>query len=325
MLTGDALPIAEAISSQIGLGPVTHGPEDPGELSALLERFDGLAEVLPETKYRAIETLQSQGHIVGMTGDGINDAPSLKAAEVGIAVSTATDAAKAAASVVLTTEGLVGIVDLVENGRAVYQRILTWMINKVSRTVLKSGFVVAAFLITGRFVISAIAMLMIVLMTDFAKIALATDRVVISGKPDTWSVTAYGIQGGVIGAILVAEALFLLEAGVRYFGLSIDSPSVHTFTFFMLLMLALFSILSIRERRHFWASKPGGLLLLALGADALLGSVVAAHGLFELPSLTIAQMALVFVGSAFFALFVNDFIKLQLWNHLVTRGRHVPH
>lgn len=184
MLTGDALPVAAEISAELGLGTVARAPRLhrsegalPAETMALVENSGGFAEVFPEDKFVVVQALQAAGHVVGMTGDGVNDAPAIRQAEVGIAVSGATDVAKGAASVVLTTEGLGGIVELVRNGRAIYQRVLTWIVNKVSRTILKSGFVVVAFLVTGQFVISAMGMVLLLFMTDFAKIALATDHV----------------------------------------------------------------------------------------------------------------------------------------------------
>jgi H+-transporting ATPase len=130
---------------------------------------DGFAEVYPEDKYIVVQHLQAAGHVTGMMGDGVNDAPALRQAEVGIAVSTATDVAKGAGSVVLTEAGLTNIVTLVEQGRTIYQRILTWIINKISRTILKAAFVAIAFVVTGKFVVSAFAMLLLVFLTEFAK------------------------------------------------------------------------------------------------------------------------------------------------------------
>ena len=177
MLTGDALPVAREVARELALGEVMRIPELRAAEDASTERAadlvrgsSGFAEVFPEDKFLVVKSLQQAGHVVGMTGDGVNDAPPLKQAEVGIAVSGATDVAKGAASVVLTTEGLEGIIELVKNGRAIYQRVLIWIVNKVSRTILKAGFVVIAFLVTGKFVISALGMILLVFMTDFGTV-----------------------------------------------------------------------------------------------------------------------------------------------------------
>jgi H+-transporting ATPase len=166
---------------------------------------DGFAEVFPEDKYAVVKGLQAAGHITGMTGDGVNDAPALRQAEVGIAVSSATDVAKGAASVVLTAPGLTNIVALVEQGRTIYQRILTWIVNKISRTILKAAFVSIAFVVTGKFVVSVFAMLLLTFMTDFAKIALATDHVRSSRKPETWNIGGFVAVSVATGVAMVAE------------------------------------------------------------------------------------------------------------------------
>src|ERR1039458_766421 len=192
MLTGDALPVAMKIGKGVGLPNIRRVADlkGAGALASkqavdLLGSTDGFAEVYPEDKYTVVKHLQAAGHVTGMTGDGVNDAPALRQAEVGIAVSSATDVAKGAASVVLTQPGLTNIVALVEQGRTIYQRILTWIINKISRTILKAAFVAIVFVVTGKFVVSAFAMLLLVFMTDFAKISLATDNVRPSKKPET--------------------------------------------------------------------------------------------------------------------------------------------
>jgi H+-transporting ATPase len=167
-----------------------------------------------------------------------------------------------AASVVLTEPGLGGIVTL--EGRVVYQRILTWVINKISRTILKAGFVTVAFLATGRFVISAFGMLLLVFLTDFAKIALATDRIRWGRRPETWRGAGLIRLAVVLGVAMVVEACGLLLVGWRIFGLDGDTGALQTFTFQLLFYFALFSILSVRERRRFWASRPSGVLTLAL-------------------------------------------------------------
>jgi H+-transporting ATPase len=265
--------------------------------------------VFPDDKYFVVKCLQSAGHIVGMTGDGINDAPALHQAEVGIAVNGAADVARGAASVVLTSEGLTGIVDLVRNGRAIYQRVLTWIINKISRTILKSGFVVVAFLLTGKFVVSALGMVLLVFMTDFVKIALSTDRVRPSQKPESWNITPLATLAVVLGLIMLLEMLGLLWIGWHVFHHDSDAGELQTFTFEDLLFFALFSIVSIRERRAWWASRPSQTLSLALAADACAGLGVAAFGLGELHPLPLSETAFVAAFALFFSLLINDFFK----------------
>ncbi len=194
MLTGDALPVAKEVAEQVGLGKnivkfsdVKGLPED--ELIKTLEGNSGFAEIYPEDKYSIVKSLQRGGHIVGMTGDGVNDAPALKQAEVGIAVSNATDVAKKAASAVLTTEGLVGILDLIKTGRIIHQRIITWILNKVVKTFQITILVVLAFLLTGTYIISAFHMILLIFLTDFVTLSLSTDNVRYSEKPDSWNIT----------------------------------------------------------------------------------------------------------------------------------------
>ena len=319
MLTGDALAVASGIARGVGLSNIRH-VSDLKAASAragntavdLSADADGYAEVYPEDKYIVVQHLRAAGHVTGMTGDVINDTPALRQAEVGIAVSTATDVAKGNASVVLTSPGLANIVALVEQGRTIYQRILIWILNKISRTILNVAFVVIAFVVTGKFVITAFAMLPLVFMTDFAKISLATDNVRSSKKPETWHIGGFITVSVVLGIAMVAESLLLLCIGWSRFGLATDDHALYTFSFLTLLYMSVFSIVSARERRWFWATMPSKPLAVALVADAFAGTVLTFVGVPSLMPLPGWQMLAIFAYAMVACLVVNDALKVAM-------------
>jgi H+-transporting ATPase len=295
MLTGDAIPVASAVARQVGLGEIGVLPGGDAELIPTIDRLDGFAQVYPQDKHRVIAACQARGRIVGMT------------------MSTATDAAKAAASVVLTNEGLSGIVDVVRNGREVYERVLTWMINKVSRTVLKTGFVLAAYMLTGHLPISASAMLLVVIGTDFAKIALATDHVRPSERPDDWHVTGYAVAGAVLGVLLTLEAVAIFWGVSTQFSLPFEGARMHTLSFAVLLFLGLFSVLSMRERRRWFASNPSPALALSILAAFAAGATASIAGVPGLRALGLQPVALTALAAAAATLLVNDPVKVLLF------------
>ena len=320
MLTGDALPIAQEVAREVRLGDSIRKASDlkelirenPTEAAHLAEESDGFAEIYPEDKYTLVKSLQAKGHVAGMTGDGVNDAPALKQAEVGIAVSNATDVAKGAASVVLTSEGLSNIVDLIKIGRMIYERIITWILNKISRTILKASLIVLPFLVTGKYVISAFAMILVVFMTDFVKISLSTDNVRWSRKPNTWNLAAPVKIAVALGLLMVVESSGLLYIGAKYFGLISDDPSLNTFAFETLFYFAIFSIFVVRERGHFWNSRPSKALLTAITLDFVLATVLATVGIPGLKPLPLPVTLFVIAYSFLFSLIVNDLIKFDL-------------
>ena len=334
MLTGDALAVASEIARGVGLPNILRmadlkvvGAQPESEVIDLLTEADGFAEVYPEDKYIVVQRLQTAGHVTGMTGDGVNDAPALRQAEVGIAVSSATDVAKGAANVVLTEPGLTNIVALVEQGRTIYQRILTWIINKISRTILKAAFVAIAFVVTGKFVVSAFGMLLLVFMTDFAKIALATDNVRPSGKPETWNIGGLVTVAGAVGVAMLAEALFLLWICWSRFGLAADTNALYTFSFLTLLYFAAFSIISARERSWFWMTMPSKTLVAAIIADTLAGTVLTLAGLPGFMPLPWWQSLTIFSYAMVSCLVVNDVMKVMMskWLNLIITGRYPNH
>ncbi len=319
MLTGDALAVASEIAHEVGLPAIRRmadldaaGAQTGKEAIHLLAGADGFAEVYPEDKYIVVQQLQAAGHVTGMTGDGINDAPALRQAEVGIAVSNATDVAKGAASVVLTEPGLANIVALVDQGRTIYQRILTWIINKVSRTLLKAAFVAIAFVVTGKFVVSAFAMLLLVFMTDFAKISLATDQVRPSKQPETWNIGGFITVSVALGVAMIAEALLLLWLCWSRFDLATHDDALYTFSFLTLLYFAVFSIVSARERRWFWTTAPSKMLVAALTVEALVGTLLTLLGLPGLKPIPWWQTLTIFGYAMVSCLVVNDSIKVAM-------------
>jgi len=319
MLTGDALPVAREIGRGVGLPNIclmadlkAAGAQGGNRNVDLFGEADGVAEVFPEDKYTVVQHLQAAGHVTGMTGDGVNDAPALRQAEVGIAVSSATDVAKGAASVVLTETGLTSIVALVEQGRTVYQRVLTWIINKISRTILKSSFVAIAFVVTGKFVVSAFAMLLLVFVSDFAKISLATDNVRPSRKPETWNIGRFIIMSVVLGVAMVVETLLLLWFGWSHFDLAGNNNALDTFSFLTLLYFAVFSVVSVRERRWFWTTMPSKTFMSAIAAEALAGTVLTRVGLTGLAPLPWMQALAIFAYALVSCLIVNDVLKVWI-------------
>ncbi|VVC85450.1 plasma-membrane proton-efflux P-type ATPase [Sideroxydans sp. CL21] len=332
MLTGDALAVASEIARGVSLPNIRRMADLKSAASAgsndavdLLAGADGLAEVFPEDKYTVVKHLQAAGHVTGMTGDGVNDAPALRQAEVGIAVNTATDVAKGAASVVLTDAGLENIVALVEQGRTIYQRILTYIVNKISRTILKTGFVAIAFVVTGKFAMSAFAMLLLVFITDFAKISLATDNVRPSKRPETWNIGYLISVAAVLGTLMVAEALLALWFGWSRLGLGSNENALYTFSFLTLLYFAALSIVSARERRWFWMTMPSKLVVAAVVAETLIGTSLMFVGLPGLAPMPWWEALSIFGYAAFSCLVVNEVVKVVLikWRR-PARGAGTP-
>jgi H+-transporting ATPase len=320
ILTGDALPIAREISDQVGLGnSLVRASELKDEIAGqplnaakIAEASSGFAEVYPEDKYTIVKSLQSGGHITGMTGDGVNDAPALRQAEVGIAVSNATDVAKGAASAVLTEPGLSNIVSLVEVGRMIYQRIVTWTLNKVVKTFEVAVFIALAFLLTGYYTVSALDIVLLLFLVDFVTISLSTDRVTWSRNPERWNVSALMKTGLALGMFTLVELFGLLVIGLRYLGLSNDVASLQTYTFAALFYLGMFTVVILRERRFFWSSVPSKTLATAIAVDMVVAAALVTIGLPGLKPIPLTYLAIVFSYVTVVSLVVNDRAKHYL-------------
>ncbi|BFI73640.1 potassium-transporting ATPase ATP-binding subunit [Nanoarchaeota archaeon] len=326
MLTGDALPIAKEIGSQIGLDPnkSISGSElrkllkeNPEKANEIIDNSEIFAEIYPEDKYYIVKSLQEKKEIVGMTGDGVNDSPSLKQAEVGIAVYNATDVAKSAASVVLTVEGLQGIVDLVEIGRSVYQRVVTWTLSKINRTIEIAIFVMVLFIIyivlfhKPLYVLSPLDILLFFFIIDFQTISLATDNERGSQYPEKWNILKLVEYAGTMGIFTFSEMMLLSYIALNI--LKIDNiHQLHTFFFMAIIFFGILMPYVFRERDRFYKSRPGRAFLISSIAGLIVSSILALFGLYILTPITIYQYLIVLIYSLFFIFVVDDNIKLLL-------------
>jgi H+-transporting ATPase len=307
MLTGDNVAIAREIAGQVGLGERICAMsalknQSEQEQARILDEYDGLAEIYPEDKYRVVKLLQSRGHLVGMTGDGVNDSPALKQAEVGIAVSNSTDVAKASASIALTEPGLKVILNSIETSREIYQRMLTWVINKVTKVIQFVGLLVLGFFWLHHIVLSVLGMVLLVFANDFVTMALATDNVKTTKNPNIWNVRNITLASLVIGALLVIEGAVILFIGNEYYHMGL--VTLQTFVLLTLVFTSQFRVLIVRERGHFWSSRPGRELALSCLGTVIGFSLLGIFGII-LPPITIVQVALALGFSAIFTLAVD--------------------
>ncbi|MHB1801222.1 MAG: plasma-membrane proton-efflux P-type ATPase [Actinomycetes bacterium] len=313
MVTGDGLATAQAIAAQVGVGgraaraevlrdeQVPNGSMSP---NATVTEYDVFAEVLPEDKLALVTRLQAGGEVVGMTGDGVNDAPALRRAEVGIAVSSATDVAKAAASLVLTTSGLENVVRGVTESRRIHQRMLTYTLNKIVKTIQVAVFLSLGLLVTGQFVTTPTLVVLLLLANDFVTMSIATDRVSTPPQPQRWTV-----PGLVRAATVLAGLLVVLSFAVWWIGagIGLDLAARQTLVFVWLVFSGQATVYLVREHRHFWHSMPSRWLLGSTVADLVLVGLLAWRGWLMMP---VGLAALVVaVGTSVVYLVLGEVLK----------------
>ena len=317
MLTGDALPIAKEIARQVGVGEdvesasLLHNNKSQDESYSIIFAHSGFAEVLPEDKFTIVKNLQQHNEITGMTGDGVNDAPALKQAEVGIAVQSATDVAKQAASVILLKSGLESIINLISVGRTTHHRISNWVISKISKTLFTVLFVCAAYLLTGQFVVSPFDMVMLLFIIDFVSLALSTDIVSWSKKPESWNIKPMIRKGFLLGVLLIIEAMIWLFIVRKFFQVT-DINQLQSFGFAVLFFASVFNLIIVRTDGYFYKQKIGNILLWVLVADILLVLVLLTIGLFGFISLPIIVIISTLFYFAFCSFIVNDWVKVKV-------------
>ncbi len=280
LVTGDSASTARAIAAEIGIVGATRTAAALRAAEYDATGVGVVAEVFPEDKFRLVRGLQRHGHVVGMTGDGVNDAPALRQAEVGIAVSGATDVAKASAGIVLVSEGLSKAVDAVENGRRIYQRLLTYALNKIVKTSQAILFLGGWLLFADSVPMTPRLIVLLLFANDFVTMAIATDRVSFSPKPERWNVTALASIGLVLaGAWVGFGVAALLFARDRLAGLK----EQQTFVFLMLVYTGQATVYLVRSRRRLWGARPSLALAASSAGGLLAASLLAWRGWLMAP------------------------------------------
>ncbi len=267
MLTGDAPATAAIVARAIGLGGAICPPGPPPD-GVQPEEFSVFAGVFPEDKFHIVQAFQKSGHIVGMCGDGANDAPALRQAQMGIAVSTATDVAKAAAGIVLTQPGLSGIVAAVREGRITFQRILTYTLRSVTRKIDQMLFLTVGLAMTGHAILTPLLMVILMSTGDFLAMSSTTDNVRPSPKPNTWRIDNLTIAGVVLGAFNLIFCSGILAVGK--FQLGLDMKTLQTLAAVTLVFSGQSVFYVVRDRQRFWSSRPSRWVILSSAADVLI-------------------------------------------------------
>ncbi|MFN2142233.1 MAG: plasma-membrane proton-efflux P-type ATPase [Candidatus Promineifilaceae bacterium] len=289
MVTGDQVAIARETAGKLGLGTnildaVGFGDtkhHETAQLAESIEKADGFAQVFPEHKFHIVDVLQQRGHIVGMTGDGVNDAPALKKADCGIAVSGATDAARAAASIVLMTSGLSVIIDAIKESRKIFQRMNSYAIYRIAETLRVLLFMTLAILIFNFYPLTAVMIVMLALLNDGAILSIAYDNVHYENKPEAWNMRLVLGIATVLGVIGPVAAFGLFYLGDRVYHL--DRAHIQTMMYLMLSVAGQMTIFLTRTRGPFWSIRPARILLGVVLCAQIVAILIAVYGLFMTP------------------------------------------
>ncbi len=311
MVTGDAPETAIIVARAVGLeGAVC--PAGPIPETVKPEDFAVFANVLPEGKFDIVKAFQKDGDTVGMCGDGANDAPALRQAQIGIAVSTATDVAKSAAGVVLTEAGLRGIVAAVKEGRVTFQRVLTYTLNSVLKKIVQVLLLAVGLMMTGHAVLTPMLMVIVMITGDFLAMSLTTDRVRPSANPNSWQIGRITSAGVILGLCFLAFATGVLAIGK--FELQLGTSGLQTLSVVAIVFGGEATIYAIRSRRHLWDLRPTKWLVLSSIADILIISTLAVRGIAMAP-LPPSLIACELAGALVFGL-VLDSIKIPVFARL---------
>ena len=314
MVTGDQMAIAQETAQKLGMGAnildaAGLGDIKQNETTAMaecIEKADGFAQVFPEHKFHIVDVLQKRGHIVGMTGDGVNDSPALKKADCGIAVSDATDAARAAAAIVLLTPGLSVIIDAIKESRRIFQRMNSYAIYRIAETLRVLLFMTLAILIFNFYPLTAVMIVMLALLNDGAILSIAYDNVLYKNQPEAWNMRIVLGIATVLGVLGVSASFVLFYLGERVFHL--DRTHIQTLMYLKLSVAGHLTIFLTRTRGPFWSTQPARILWIAVLGTQIVATLIAVYGLFMTPLGW--GWALFVWGYALVWFLVNDRIKL---------------
>ena len=321
MVTGDHIAIAKEISKQVNLGTNIIIPENfvdkpDRKAKKAVEETDGFAEVFPEHKYHIVELLQEKGHIVGMTGDGVNDAPALKKANVGIAVAGATDAAKSAASIVLTQPGISVIIDSIKESRKIFQRMNNYSIYRITETIRVLFFITLSILVFQFYPITALMIVLLALLNDAPIMTIAYDNVKYSNEPEKWDLRIILGIATFLGILGVIESFFVLYLGINVLKLSL--PVLQSFIYLKLSVAGHLTVFMARTKGHFWEIKPAPQLFFAIVGTQLIATLITVYGIL-LPAMG-WFLAGVIWAEALIAFFIIDAIKVRFYKFLNREG-----
>ena len=327
MITGDQQAIGKEIARQLGLGSNIVKAEilqninssETGKLSDLVENADGFTQVFPEHKYRIVEALQQKGHIVGMTGDGVNDAPALKKADAGIAVSGATDAARAAADIVLLTPGLSVIIDAIRESRKIFQRMNSYAIYRIAETIRVLLFMSLSILVFNFYPVTAVMIVLLALLNDGAILSIAFDNVEPSPNPEKWDMRRVIGISSVLGFLGMIASFGLFYLGEKV--LHLDQNTIQTLIYLKLSVAGHLTIFLTRTKGPFWSIKPAKALLFAVIATQIIATIIAIFGIFMTPIGW--KLALLVWGYAVVWFLLNDRVKILAYKLIEKRQNKI--
>jgi len=321
MVTGDHAAIAKEIADRVNIGKnilsiseIENKPDS--EARRRVEEADGFAQVFPEHKFRIVELLQSGDHIVGMTGDGVNDAPALKKADAGIAVDGATDAAKSAADIVLTRPGLSVIIDAIKESRKIFQRMNSYVIYRIAETIRVLFFITLSILVFKFYPVTALMIILLALLNDAPIMTIAYDNVKYSNKPEKWNMRTVLGMATMLGFTGVIASFLIFYIGKVV--LKLDAPMIQSFIFLKLAIAGHLTLFQTRTRGPFWSIKPAPSLLWSAIATKVIATLFAVYGVFVAPIGW--KLALLVWGYAFAWFLATDFLKVKFYDVLDHTG-----